>query len=1009
MGIWYDVRKQYPCRRRRLLRVHGRQIFTFCRDNIKNLCGEIDMLHKHNKAVAVLLAIALLLCAMPQTAALNVSDYSGGMAGEGTGIFAYGVDLSSWQGDSVDFQKIKEQGYDFVILRAGFSNTCDKTFERNYAAAKAAGLDVGAYLYSYAATTEAAALEAESCKDWLAGKQFEYPIYFDLEDPEVHGGLSAATLTAIAETFLASLCADGWLVGLYSCRSWLEGKIDTPALAETYEGWIAQYPSDGSCDAYVRYHAEYGLWQYSASGSVDGIPGNADLDVAFKDYPSICREYGFNGYEAEGEAVVLRNASAPTVLKRGETFEVGGCVVSREGNLLSVTLGVYDAEGEMCTGATAEPNAAQYELSLLRHHVDLSSLSDGEYLYRISAKTALSERTLLSGSFAVTENGLWLHEQTLPQGMKEGTALVANGIVTASTTIHRLTFGVVASDGETVLSATCTPQTTQVDLSSLGVELSGLTLGTYYYHIEVVTADETITLDTDVFQVWVKSDPIILSDFALDNCYTQGEQIGLTGKLTSQNSPMLIEAAVYDADETLLYRVRVPRKTRIFDLSGLDALLHLGRLPLGYYELELSATNDAGPIVLKRTAFSIVRDGMSLCSAVIPTTLGQGNSFLLEGVIASDQSQIEYVSMRLTDERGVAVCSAEHRPDAHVFALNELNAALRFSDLPPGEYRLRIMAQNAEETDVLFDEPIQILPREPLALWQTEHTAVQGLTFTEGMTPGFYGTLAAEETITSVTAQLLSENNEELSSCTLAVDAQSVSTSLLNEQLRLNALTEGTYHLRLLVQCGNAEELVLAEEFSISSCAHTHVRTGTTYAATCTTPGAIAATRCLTCGQAVRAGEATPERGHSYEAGSCTSCSVAERNEYSVRPTAGEFSSDERYLLAVETERGFYALDADGTARFVGRSLQSADASLFWAITHQRDGSYLLTNYRGLPLHLDSGGLCTAVGRGHTAFIIADGEEGFSLSCGKLCVGFDQNDFIASQYSVDFACFLIDW
>ena len=61
-----------------------------------------------------------------------------------------------------------------------------------------------------------------------------------MEDPEVHGTMSKEALTELALTFLDTLAADGWLVGLYSCRSWLEGKIDTQRIGQKYECWIAQ-------------------------------------------------------------------------------------------------------------------------------------------------------------------------------------------------------------------------------------------------------------------------------------------------------------------------------------------------------------------------------------------------------------------------------------------------------------------------------------------------------------------------------------------------------------------------------------------------------------------------------------------------------------------------------------------------------------------------------------------------------------------------------------------------
>ena len=93
-----------------------------------------------------------------------------------------GIDVSSWQG-VVDYRKVKASGINFVIIRAGFGREVsqkDNCFEQNYKNAKAAGLDIGAYWYSYADSAEDAVREAKACREVIKGKKFEYPIFFDL-------------------------------------------------------------------------------------------------------------------------------------------------------------------------------------------------------------------------------------------------------------------------------------------------------------------------------------------------------------------------------------------------------------------------------------------------------------------------------------------------------------------------------------------------------------------------------------------------------------------------------------------------------------------------------------------------------------------------------------------------------------------------------------------------------------------------------------------------------------
>lgn len=62
-----------------------------------------------------------------------------------------GIDVSVHNGN-IDWNKVKADGIEFAILRAGFGRLekqKDEKFEQNYAEAKAAGIPVGAYWYSY--------------------------------------------------------------------------------------------------------------------------------------------------------------------------------------------------------------------------------------------------------------------------------------------------------------------------------------------------------------------------------------------------------------------------------------------------------------------------------------------------------------------------------------------------------------------------------------------------------------------------------------------------------------------------------------------------------------------------------------------------------------------------------------------------------------------------------------------------------------------------------------------
>ena len=206
-----------------------------------------------------------------------------------------GIDVSVHNGN-IDWNRVKNAGIAFAILRAGYGRVAsqkDAKFEANYAGAKAAGVPVGAYWYSYAITPDEARLEAEVCVSILRGKQFEYPIWFDLEERSALN-TGKANCSAMIRAFCEVLEKAGYWVGLYTSRSVLGTHIEDD-IKTRYAIWAAEWNSK------LNYSGAVGIWQYSDKGRVDGISGAVDLDEGYIDYTKLVKERGLNGFTANAQ------------------------------------------------------------------------------------------------------------------------------------------------------------------------------------------------------------------------------------------------------------------------------------------------------------------------------------------------------------------------------------------------------------------------------------------------------------------------------------------------------------------------------------------------------------------------------------------------------------------------------------------------------------------------------------------------------------------------------------
>lgn len=219
----------------------------------------------------------------------------------------FGIDISTWQ-KGYPYDKANAEGVKFAILRAGYSRTKDNQFETHYANAKRLGWGVGAYWYMYATTVEAAKAEAKAFLKAIAGKQFEYPVYLDIEDASVRK-TGKANCDAMIKAFGEIIEGAGYYFGVYTNLDWYRNVISGKELNKKYDWWIACWSTGAPTGV------NYGLWQFG--GETNYIRGNkvagvtTDQNYAVKDYPSIMKEYGLNGFKKESQAPVEPKPAEP--------------------------------------------------------------------------------------------------------------------------------------------------------------------------------------------------------------------------------------------------------------------------------------------------------------------------------------------------------------------------------------------------------------------------------------------------------------------------------------------------------------------------------------------------------------------------------------------------------------------------------------------------------------------------------------------------------------------------
>lgn len=204
------------------------------------------------------------------------------------------IDVSRYQG-TIDWAQVAAAGYKGAILKTVSTNKklskradslyIDPTFETNYRNAKAAGLDVGVYYYTYATSEAMADAELALVREAVRGKELTMPVCVDVEENKLKK-LSTLDLTNVVAYALEKVEAMGFYAQLYTYTGY-SYELDMQRLAGRWDVWLADYT--GKAPA-VGYH--YNAHQHTSKGAVPGISGNVDLNVTEINYPRIIRKKG---------------------------------------------------------------------------------------------------------------------------------------------------------------------------------------------------------------------------------------------------------------------------------------------------------------------------------------------------------------------------------------------------------------------------------------------------------------------------------------------------------------------------------------------------------------------------------------------------------------------------------------------------------------------------------------------------------------------------------------------
>lgn len=205
-----------------------------------------------------------------------------------------GIDVSDNQG-VIDWSEVAAANVQFAILRSvRRSGKADCQFAANLAGCRKYNIPVAVYKYTYAVTEAQAQEEARQVVALLQQHSMAAGtmVWWDVEDRDTLQPLGREKLTVLIQAARTVIEASGYRFGIYVGLYVYSGEWFDFNQFATVPLWVARYYNnynvmqfDTDPDQNKKPEVNRAIWgwQYTSTGRVPGINGNADLDICYQD------------------------------------------------------------------------------------------------------------------------------------------------------------------------------------------------------------------------------------------------------------------------------------------------------------------------------------------------------------------------------------------------------------------------------------------------------------------------------------------------------------------------------------------------------------------------------------------------------------------------------------------------------------------------------------------------------------------------------------------------------
>ena len=542
-----------------------------------------------------------------------------------------------------------------------------------------------------------------------------------------------------------------------------------------------------------------------------------------------------NSTTAEDKIQVSNGTTIPNITA-GTSVSIRGTVTSATSNITRLTIGIYREDGTIVSGRTVVPDAKTYDIAAIDAYIPFGTLPAGTYFYKVIATNAThTNHTVVNQKFTVSNGNASTDTISITGGVtvpniEAGNVFSIHGTVTsASSDLKSVTVGVYDSNGKWMTGKTVSPNAKTYDIANVdeAVTFGTLPVGTYFY--KVIATNATHTNHTVVNQKFTVSngnastDTISITGGVTVPNIEAGNVFSIHGTVTSASSDLKsVTVGVYDSNGKWMTGKTVSPNAKTYDIANVDEAVTFGTLPVGTYFYKVIATNAThtnDTVVNQKFTVSngnASTDTISITGGVTVPNIEAGNVFSIHGTVTSASSDLKSVTVGVYDSNGKWMTGKTVSPNAKIYDIANVDAAVRFDNLKAGTYSYKVIASNTVNANsVVVNQKFTVSESATSNISITGGTTVPNIT--EGTPVIVKGTVSSTSHIYSVTVGVYSTSGNLITGRTVNPNTKSYDLRNLDAYVNFDLLTPDNYLYRVTVSDGTKNQQLVNQAFQVKA------------------------------------------------------------------------------------------------------------------------------------------------------------------------------------------------